>query len=148
MQHIILTIALFYSSLLVAQTQTNENNFEGNKITVSVVNALNNNGKIHFAFHNETTFMKAAPLFAKTGTIEKGLSTVIFENVPEGEYAILCFHDENENGRMDFYENRMPKESYGASNNVMEMGPPQFYNAKFKVSVRGNCIKINYPIMI
>jgi len=144
MQHVILTIVLFCSSLLVAQTQTNENNFEGNKITVSVVNALNDNGKIHFAFHNETTFMKAAPLFAKTGTIEKGLSTVVFKNVPEGEYAILCFQDENENGRMDFYENRMPKESYGVSNNVMEMGPPQFHSAKFKVAEENLNLEIKF----
>ena len=144
MQHVILTIVLFCSSLLVAQTQTDENNVEGNKITVSVVNALNDNGKIHFAFHNETTFMKAAPLFTKTGTIEKGLSTVIFENVPEGEYAILCFQDENENGRMDFHENRMPKESYGVSNNVMEMGPPQFYSAKFKVAEENLNLEIKF----
>jgi len=144
MQQIILTIALFFSTLLVAQTQTNEQNFEGNKITVTVLNALNDSGNIHFAFHNETTFMKAAPLNTKSSTIENGICTVVFENVPEGEYAILCFHDENENGRMDFQENGMPKESYGTSNNVLIMGPPQFQNSKFKVTKENQNIEIKF----
>jgi len=144
MQHIIITIALFFSTLLFAQTKVNENNFEGNKITISVVNALNDNGNIHFAFHSETTFMKTAPLYAKSSTIENGICKVVFENVPEGEYAILCFHDENKNDRMDFQENGMPKESYGASNNVMNFGPPQFDSSKFQVLDKDLSLEIKF----
>jgi len=144
MQHVILAIALFFSTLLFAQTQIKEDNFGGNKITVSVVNALNDKGNIHFAFHNDTTFMKAAPLYAKSSTIEKGICTVVFENVPEGKYAILCFHDENKNDRMDFYENGMPKESYGTSNNVMLMGPPNFESSKFEVDDKDLTLEIKF----
>ncbi|MFK5958920.1 MAG: DUF2141 domain-containing protein [Lutibacter sp.] len=144
MQHIILTIALFFSTLFFGQTKVNENNFEGNKITVSVVNVLNDNGNIHFAFHNENTFMKATPLYAKSSTIENGICTVVFENIPEGEYAILCFHDENKNGRMDFDERGIPIESYGTSNNVMNFGPPQFESAKFEVFGKNIKLEIRF----
>ena len=35
---------------------------------------------------------------------------------------------------MDFRENGMPIEDYGASNNVMNFGPPNFSDAKFTVT--------------
>ena len=34
---------------------------------------------------------------------------------------------------MDFADNGMPTENYGVSNNKMNFGPPQFYDAKFEV---------------
>jgi uncharacterized protein (DUF2141 family) len=130
MQHLILTIILLFSSAVLVHAQENK---EGKTVKVTVVNALNNEGTVNFAFYNEENFRRQ-PLFAKSATIDNGKSTVTFINVPEGEYAILCFHDENKNGQMDFYENGMPKESYGSSNNVMNMGPPEFYSSKFQVT--------------
>ena len=65
---------------------------------------------------------------------EKPSVTITFENVLPGEYAILALHDENDNKRMDYEDNGMPKESFGMSNNVMVMGPPQYEDAKFKVA--------------
>ena len=88
--------------------------------------------------------MKAAPIAASDTKIIDGKVTVTFENVKPGEYAILASHDENENGKMDFRENGMPLESYGASNNVMNFGPPQFGDAKFKVTNEDLDIKIRF----
>jgi hypothetical protein len=34
------------------------------------------------------------PIYAKSASVEKGKSTVVFEGVSQGFYAILCFHDE------------------------------------------------------
>ena len=55
--------------------------------------------------------------------------------LPEGEYALLIYHDENENGKLDKNVFGMPKERYGFSNN--EFGPhgskPKFEKALFKV---------------
>jgi uncharacterized protein (DUF2141 family) len=57
-----------------------------------------------------------------------------FENVVKGEYVFGCFHDENDNQRMDFDESGMPMENYGLSNNLVYYGPPTFDEAKFEVS--------------
>ena len=108
MQHVILAIALIFSSLIFAQTQENKRNLEGRSITVTVMNALNDTGTVNFALFNEVGFRKQ-PVLAKSAVVEKGGSTIIFSNVMKGEYAIICYHDENENSRMDFHENGMPK---------------------------------------
>ena len=137
MKIVILTIAIVFSSLLsFAQ--------EGISITVSIDNVTSNKGTVGFALHSKDTFMKAAPIAASDTKIIDGKVTVTFENVKPGEYAILASHDENENGKMDFRENGMPLESYGASNNVMNFGPPQFGDAKFKVTNEDLDIKIRF----
>jgi uncharacterized protein (DUF2141 family) len=134
MQQLLVVLAFLFSSMLIAQTVENNNLTTGPSIKVSVVNVSNDNGKVGFALYNEATFMKAAPLKAAESFIENGVSTIVFENIPSGEYAIVCFHDANGNDRMDFEANGMPKEDYGTSNNAMNFGPPQFENSKFVVT--------------
>jgi len=132
MQQIIIIIALLFSSIVMAQTQEEATKLEGSTITVSVTNTLTDEGTISFALFNEKGFREKA-LQAKSSHIENGVGSVQFKSVQEGEYAIICFHDANSNNKMDFHENGMPKESYGISNNVYLMGPPQFENSKFMV---------------
>ncbi len=143
MQHLILALALLFSSLLFGQSPDNLENTTENSVTVTVVNVLSDTGEVKFAFYTEENFRKV-PLYANSATIKNGKSTVVFENVPAGEYAVLCFHDENENNRMDFYENGMPKESYGTSNNIMTFGPPEFENSKFVVSENDLTLEIKF----
>lgn len=121
----ILTATLLYSSgLLVEKKQ---------KITAIVVNVASDSGKVSFALYNKETFMKT-PLQAKNAKIVDGKSTVTFENIEAGDYSVLCFHDKNDNDKMDFQENGMPMEDYGASNNVTNFGPPKFSDSKFTVA--------------
>ena len=143
MQHLILTFALLFSALIFGQETEKMNINNSKNITASVVNVLSNEGNVHFALYNKENFRKDA-LQAKSAIIENGKSTVIFEKVPEGNYAIICFHDENENGRMDFQENGMPLENYGTSNNAMSFGPPQFENSKFEVQDKDLTLEIKF----
>lgn len=143
MQQIILTIILFFSSVALTQAQENTNNLNERSITVTVNNVLNNEGTVNFAIFDKENFRKR-PLYAKSSTIENGVSKVNFLNVPKGKYAIICYHDENKNGRMDFYENGMPKESYGTSNNPMLMGPPNFESSKFEVNAQDLNLEIKF----
>jgi len=132
MQQIIIIITLLFSSVVLAQTQEDTTKLNGTTLTVEVTNALGDKGVISFALFNKEGFRSKA-LQAMSSKIDNGIASVQFESVPEGEYAVICFHDENENNKMDFYENGMPKESYGTSNNPFLMGPPQFENSKFMV---------------
>ncbi|MFT6248735.1 MAG: hypothetical protein ACJAZQ_001944 [Cognaticolwellia sp.] len=56
---------------------------------------------------------------------------VIFKNIPEGEYAIKMYQDENDNNELDFNLIGIPKEGYGFSNNVGQFGAPEYVKAKF-----------------
>lgn len=112
-------------------------------VTATVVNVTSDNGKVSFALYDKDTFMKM-PLQSKEATIVDGKSSVVFEDVASGEYAVLCFHDKNENGKMDFQESGMPAEDYGASNNVMSFGPPKYSDAKFTVADKDLTIEIKF----
>lgn len=143
MQHFILALTLLLTTTIFAQTQQENPLVNGQTLKVSVINALSDNGTVAFALYNQETFMKT-PLFSKSAPVEQGVSSVIFESVPEGAYAIICFHDENGNGKMDFQENGMPKESFGTSNNALNFGPPQFENSKFEVKNEDLTLEIKF----
>jgi len=131
---LLVATALFISSSITAQNKT---------ITATVVNVTSDSGKVGFALYNKTTFMKQ-PIQAKDAKIVEGKSTVTFENLLPGEYAIICYHDRNNNDKMDFRPNGMPDEDYGASNNVMNFGPPSYENAKFVVSDKDVSLDIKF----
>jgi uncharacterized protein (DUF2141 family) len=105
---------------------------KGITITVTIDNVKNDKGKILLSLHTSETFMKGKGIKDVETEIKDGKISVTFENVLPGDYAIMALHDENGNDKMDFRENGMPLESYGASNNVMAFGPPLYDDAKFK----------------
>ena len=64
---------------------------------------------------------------------------IVLEEIPEGEYAIAVFHDENTNGKLDTNFLGIPKEQYGFSNHAKgQMKPPKFEDAKFKLTNEQN----------
>ena len=131
---ILTTAVVFVGSLLTSGNQ---------EITVTVVNATTDNGKVSFALYDQVTFMKT-PLKGASAKIIKGKSTVTFKNITQGEYSVICFHDKNNNGKIDFNENGMPLEDYGASNNNMDFGPPSFLDSKFTVIEEDVSLEIKF----
>lgn len=85
-------------------------------------------------FDSAQNFSIRKPMKSESLKIIEHSIVATFENIPKGEYVVVCFHDENDNQKMDFYENGMPQENYGLSNNLVYYGPPTFDEAKFEVS--------------
>jgi len=112
-------------------------------VTATVVNVTSDNGKVYFSLYTKNDFRKKS-LQSKEAIIKDGKSTVTFEGVAEGEYAIICYHDKNSNNKMDFSPNGMPLEDYGSTNNVLVMGPPQFDLAKFVVADKDVSFEIKF----
>jgi uncharacterized protein (DUF2141 family) len=71
-----------------------------------------------------------------------------FKDVMQGTYAVIVFHDENKNGKMDKNFLGIPQEGYVASNNVRPlMSAPEFKEASFAVpaaSVTAIKLQIRY----
>ena len=64
--------------------------------------------------------------------IAAGAATCAFDPIPAGVYAVACFHDENQNGKLDTGPFGIPKEGTVVSNYAKGfMGPPSFKDAKF-----------------
>ena len=138
MKNLVLTLALAITSLLSFSQD------EGITITVTIDNVTSDEGKVLMSLHTSETFMKGKGVMDAEAEIKNGKVTVTFENVLPGEYAILAMHDVNDNKRMDFQENGMPKESFGMSNNAIAMGPPQYDDAKFKVEGKNLDLNIRF----
>ena len=47
-----------------------------------------------------------------------GTQTVVFTELKPGAYAVITFHDENDNGKLDENALGLPTEGYGFSNNA------------------------------
>lgn len=64
--------------------------------------------------------------------IVDGVSEIVLEALPFGEYAVSAYHDENNNQTLDTRIFGIPKEPLGTSNDAkIRFGPPRYSDAKF-----------------
>jgi|TARA_R100000479_G_scaffold33554_2_gene13919 uncharacterized protein (DUF2141 family) len=125
MQTIITTLVLIFTSLIL-QAQ--------NTITVTMTGFDNDKGTAMVGLYNsEENFLESGLMYSKS-KIENETATVTFTNVPDGDYAVSCFHDEDDNGKLNMFMGLMPTEDYGTSNNApANFGPPKWKDAKFEI---------------
>jgi uncharacterized protein (DUF2141 family) len=70
-------------------------------------------------------------------------SAVIFSNLDPGRYAIILFHDENGNGKLDKNALGVPTEPYGFSNNVQGfLGPPAFEKTAMRLDAGNKAVRL------
>jgi len=127
-----------FSALGYAQTADSDNIDIPKQYAYSVSIGLNNiiseKGKVYFSLYDsESNFNSKNSVRTAESIIQDGSVKVVFEDLEPHFYAVICFHDANENGIMDYNENGMPLEDYGLTNNFMNFGPPQFNDAKFEL---------------
>jgi uncharacterized protein (DUF2141 family) len=115
-------------------------------VTVVMTDLRNNKGVIWVILYNsENDFLQKENKGYRRaqGNIVKNKSTVSFENLPYGHYAIAFMHDENSNKTMDHNKIKIPKEGFGISNNPkIIFGPPKYDAAKFIVNKNNMTVTI------
>lgn len=139
MKTVTLALSFLFVSLVAMAQET-----KGATITVTIDNVANNEGKVLAGLHTVDTFMKGPGVQNVESAIENGKVVFTFTNVAPGTYAIMAMHDANDNKRMDYEPNGMPKESYGMSGNDMTMGPPSFNSAQFEVGDKDLAFTIRF----
>ena len=111
------------------------------KITVTVFNFENNKGACKTCLYtNASSFAGKGEAFKCMETkINNKKSTVIFNSVPAGVYAIAVFHDANNNNKLDKNLLGIPKEGYGASKNKLPLASaPTFNENRFVITATSN----------
>lgn len=68
---------------------------------------------------------------------KKGSVIGSFRDLTPGRYAVIAYHDENANEKLDLRFGMFPKEGYGLSNNYVPSGPPKFKAAAMDVPNTG-----------
>ena len=83
----------------------------------------------------DTWHSKKEPFKSTAPKLEDKQVVVIFNDLPEGTYAVKVFHDENSNKELDSIFFGIPNEAYGFSNNARgRFGPADWDDAIFEVS--------------
>lgn len=87
-------------------------------------------------------------VFLRTQSLDN-LNSIVFDDVPAGQYGVAVYHDENEDTVLNRGRFGIPKEGVGFSQNPrIRFGPPKFDKAKFYVSEEGRTrsnIRVRYP---
>jgi uncharacterized protein (DUF2141 family) len=114
-------------------------------LEVSVQAVSGNNGKVKLmlferedGFRKEDKARQVLALPAGAGTV-----TGVFRDLPPGRYAVIAYHDENGDGKLNLRFGMFPKEGYGLSNDPKFSGPPKFKDAAFEVPETGKRIAIH-----
>jgi len=81
------------------------------------------------SFRKEDRALKAVSIPAA-----KGEARVTFDGLAPGRYALMAYHDENADGKLDLRLGMFPTEGYALSNNPRVMGPPKFADSAFEVA--------------
>lgn len=112
---------------------------ETHDLTASITGFNSDNGKAYISIYNSKDSWLTKIYKGHTKEIVDNTVTVIFEDLPTGEYAISLYHDENDNGEMDANWMGIPSEDYACSRGAKGfMGPPKWKNAVLQISESQN----------
>ncbi|MAN58386.1 MAG: hypothetical protein CMC08_00970 [Flavobacteriaceae bacterium] len=103
-----------------------------NTITVNMKGFDSNEGTVRVGLYDKTGDFLNKAYKSRSSEISEKMAAVTFTDVPDGTYAISCFHDQNNDGELDMFMGVMPAEDYGCSNGAKGFfGPPKWEDAKF-----------------
>ena len=108
--------------------------YSQNKLTIEVTGVPNSDGNIRVAIYNTSdSFLSHDEVFKSDSVLaSKGVTRLSMEDIPDGEYAVVLYHDENDNDELDTNWLGIPKEPVGFSNAKMKtFGPPKFKECSF-----------------
>lgn len=110
--------------------------FSQNKLTVDVTGVKSDNGSVLVAVYDSSdSFLDSDKMFSGgSSKAQSGSTSVIIEDLPDGEYALAIFHDEDGDDELDTNWIGIPKEPICFSIGKMKrFGPPKYSECSFKV---------------
>jgi uncharacterized protein (DUF2141 family) len=104
--------------------------FAQSALTIEIVNLKNDKGMVIVDLLDRDE----EPVEDKSSRIVGNTCTLVFKDLPNGQYAIRYIHDENGNDELDTNIIGIPKEGFGFSNDAFgRFGPKDFEEWLFPV---------------
>jgi uncharacterized protein (DUF2141 family) len=102
-------------------------------VEVHVTGVTGASGKVNVAVCDKERFLKDC-LYSGSAPAREGETVVTINGVPEGDWAVLAYQDENKNDKLDRNLIGIPSENYGFSRDARgRFGPPDFSDAVINV---------------
>ncbi|NND63971.1 MAG: DUF2141 domain-containing protein [Flavobacteriaceae bacterium] len=106
-----------------------------NTIEVTLTDFKSNDGSVRVGLYDKEGDFLDLEFRTLKSKISDKKAVVTFTDVPDGIYAISCYHYEDDNGELNMILGMIPSESYGCSNGARGFfGPPKWEDAKFDIS--------------
>ena len=106
-----------------------------NELTVIVPNVKSMKGNMMICLVKEKSEYLKDCFKGTSIKVANTETKAVFEDVPEGDYAVTIFHDKNSDGKLNTNFVGIPKEPFGFSNNPMILfGPPSFEKCLFNTT--------------
>lgn len=136
------TVACLSGLLLAGSVWSAESSLE-----VELAGVSHERGQVRVGLYSDAkTFRKEAQAYAAmTAPAASGAVKVRFEGLPAGRYAVMAYHDEDGNGKLNLRLGMFPTEGYGLSNNPKVYGPPAFEDSAFEVKA-GEVMKLGIEL--
>jgi len=123
------TVLVYLTFLLTGMVMQAQNSVE-----VSLRDFKNDDGHVRVGIYNNAESFLDNAFKSVESKITNKQAVVTFEDLPDGVYAISCYHDEDDNGKLNMRFGMIPSEPYGTSNNARGFfGPPKWKDAKFEL---------------
>ncbi len=108
---------------------------EAQQLVVEVSGIRSADGKLRVSLYREPdSFRKEERAFQLLIQPAKaGKATLVFADIPAGRYALMAYHDENGDEKLNLRLGMFPTEGYALSNNPKVIGPPRFDDSAFEL---------------
>lgn len=109
-------------------------NVQAAQLTVNVSEMASGKGHLMVALYaGSKAYQSGDSSFSTRIKVQGETGKVTFSDLPDGDYAIKIYQDENDNKTLDFNMLGIPKEGYGFSNNAGRFGQPSYEKAQFSI---------------
>jgi uncharacterized protein (DUF2141 family) len=114
------------------------------QMVVNLHGVRDGNGQLRVSLYDQAdSFRKEdKALQVLTQAAKQGDARFVFSALPPGRYAVMAYHDENTDNKLNLRFGMFPTEGYGLSNNPKVMGPPKFADSAFEISAPESTIDI------
>jgi uncharacterized protein (DUF2141 family) len=132
---------IIVSALLLSSSHLHA---EGSRIVLTLQGVRDNTGNLRASLYSDPqTFRKEDKAIQVISTPAAGGDVKLaFDALPPGRYAIMAYHDENTDQKLNLRFGMFPTEGYGLSNNPKVIGPPRFDESAFDVTGPETAINI------
>jgi uncharacterized protein (DUF2141 family) len=100
-------------------------------------------GKLYIALQKRGEFLKGHASYGEVvASVAAGEKTFVFHDVAPGEYAVLVWHDTNQDGRFTTEPNGTPLDGWSIRNGQKLLGSPTWNQVKFAVPADGKTLDL------
>lgn len=114
-----------------------------NDLTIEVAGTTGKGQVMVAVYNSEATWMQKPLMGTKVASSVQS-TRISLHDLPAGEYALVAYEDQNDNGKLDKNQFGMPTEPFGFSNDATgHFGPAKWEAAHFRLDAQQQTVRFS-----